>query len=67
MRIQQRAGVFAAALALVCGAGTSAAAHRNDSVYQAAVAHRAAALALLGEIVDIDSGTGDVEIGRAHV
>ena len=62
MRIQQRAGVFAAALALVCGAGT-AAAHRNDSVYQAAVAHRAAALDLLGEIVNIDSGTGDVAGG----
>jgi len=63
MRIQHRAGVFAAALALVCGAGTAAAAHRNDSVYQAAVAHRAAALDLLGEIVNIDSGTGDVAGG----
>jgi glutamate carboxypeptidase len=63
MRIQQRTGVFAAALALVCGAGTAAAAHRNDSVYQAAVAHRAAALDLLGEIVNIDSGTGDVAGG----
>jgi glutamate carboxypeptidase len=63
MRIQHRAGVFAAALALLCGAGTAAAAHRNDSVYQAAVAHRAAALDLLGEIVNIDSGTGDVAGG----
>jgi glutamate carboxypeptidase len=63
MRIQQRAGVLCAALALVCGAGTAAAAHRNDSVYQAAVAHRAAALDLLGEIVNIDSGTGDVAGG----
>jgi len=63
MRIQHRAGVFAAALALVFGAGTAAAAHRNDSVYQAAVAHRAAALDLLGEIVNIDSGTGDVAGG----
>jgi glutamate carboxypeptidase len=63
MRILQRAVVFAAALALVCDAGTAAAAHRNDSVYQAAVAHRAAALDLLGEIVNIDSGTGDAAGG----
>jgi glutamate carboxypeptidase len=63
MRIQQWAGVFTSALTLVCGAGTGAAAHRHDGVYQAAVAHRAAALDLLGEIVNIDSGTGDVAGG----
>jgi glutamate carboxypeptidase len=63
MRMHQPARVFAAALTLACAAGTAAAAHRNDGVYQAAVAHRAAALDLLREIVNIDSGTGDVAGG----
>jgi glutamate carboxypeptidase len=36
---------------------------RNDKVYQAAHANRAGALELLKEIVNIDSGTGDVQGG----
>ena len=40
-----------------------AAAPRNEKVYQAAEANRAGALELLREIVNIDSGTGDVEGG----
>lgn len=36
---------------------------RNDKVYQAAQANRAGALELLKEIVNIDSGTGDVRGG----
>jgi glutamate carboxypeptidase len=36
---------------------------RNEKVYQAAEANRAVALDLLKEIVNIDSGTGDVEGG----
>jgi glutamate carboxypeptidase len=40
-----------------------AASARNEKVYQAAEANRAGALELLKEIVDIDSGTGDVEGG----
>jgi glutamate carboxypeptidase len=41
----------------------AAASPRNEKVYQAAEANRAAALGLLKEIVNIDSGTGDVEGG----
>src|SRR6202050_2256538 len=43
--------------------GADAASPRNEKVYQAAQANRAGALELLKEIVDIDSGTGDVEGG----
>jgi glutamate carboxypeptidase len=48
---------------LACAMGVQASPHRNDKVYQAATAQRAAALDLLKEIVDIDSGTGDVAGG----
>ena len=40
-----------------------AASPRNEKVYQAAEANRSGALELLKEIVNIDSGTGDVEGG----
>jgi glutamate carboxypeptidase len=40
-----------------------AASPRNEKVYQAVEANRAGALELLKEIVNIDSGTGDVEGG----
>jgi glutamate carboxypeptidase len=49
--------------ALICCASAGASSHRDDRVYQAAVANRAAALDLLREIVDVDSGTGDVAGG----
>jgi glutamate carboxypeptidase len=55
--------VVSAAFALVCCASAGASPHRNDRVYQAAAANRAGALDLLREIVDIDSGTGDVAGG----
>ena len=55
------AAVSAALLTLAGGA--DAASGRNDKVYQAAEANRAVALDLLKEIVNIDSGTGDVEGG----
>ena len=55
--------VSAAALSSLCGSGAQAAAPRNDGVYQAAVANRAGALPLLEQIVNIDSGTGDVAGG----
>jgi glutamate carboxypeptidase len=58
-----RTGVMAMALAAVCSVGAQAAPHRNDAVYQAALANRAGALDLLKEIVDIDSGTGDAAGG----
>jgi glutamate carboxypeptidase len=63
MRIHQRTAALAAALTLIGGIGAAAAAGRNDRVYQAALAHRAAALDLLKEIVNIDSGTGDIAGG----
>jgi glutamate carboxypeptidase len=47
----------------LCGAGAAAAPKRNDRVYQAAMADREAALDLLRDIVNIDSGTGDIEGG----
>jgi glutamate carboxypeptidase len=55
------AAVSAALLTLAGGA--DAASGRNDKVYQAAESNRAVALDLLKEIVNIDSGTGDVEGG----
>jgi glutamate carboxypeptidase len=63
MRTMLPAGVFALALTLVCHAAAQASPHRNDRVYQAAAANREAALDLLKEIVNIDSGTGDVAGG----
>jgi glutamate carboxypeptidase len=57
---------WAAALAAIVltVAASAAAAPRNEKVYAAVEANRAGALDLLKEIVDIDSGTGDVEGGR---
>ena len=56
--------IFALSAALLTLAGAAdAAPARNDKVYQAAQANRAVALDLLKEIVNIDSGTGDVEGG----
>lgn len=49
-------------IAMLTG-GADAASPRNEKVYQAAEANRAGALELLKEIVNIDSGTGDVEGG----
>jgi glutamate carboxypeptidase len=63
MRTGLSAGLVALAAALVCCAGAQASPHRNDKVYQAVTANRADALDLLKEIVDIDSGTGDVAGG----
>jgi len=51
----------AAALSLTSLVG--AAQHRDERIYRAVESDRAGALALLKEIVDIDSGTGDVEGG----
>src|SRR5882672_2123648 len=63
MRTILPVGVVAVALILGCCPSAKAAPHRNDAVYRAATANRAAALDLLKEIVDIDSGTGDVAGG----
>jgi glutamate carboxypeptidase len=63
MRMILPAGVTAVALTLGFCASGQASPHRNDGVYQAVTANRAGALDLLKEIVDIDSGTGDVAGG----
>ena len=63
MRTILPVSVVSVALALICCASAGASPHRDDRVYQAAAANRAGALDLLREIVDIDSGTGDVEGG----
>jgi glutamate carboxypeptidase len=55
--------VLSAVLIAMLPGGADAASPRNEKVYQAAQANRAGALELLKEIVDIDSGTGDVEGG----
>jgi glutamate carboxypeptidase len=51
------------ALMLLVLAGGVQAASRNEKVYQAVEANRGATLDLLKEIVNIDSGTGDVSGG----
>ena len=48
---------------LIAFSGTAEAAARKEQVYQAVEANREFALGLLKEIVNIDSGTGDVEGG----
>ena len=57
------AGIAPALLAALLLSRADAASPRNEKVYQAAEANRAGALELLKEIVNIDSGTGDVEGG----
>ena len=56
-------GVVPIVLIAMLTGSADAASPRNEKVYQAAEANRAGALQLLKEIVDIDSGTGDVEGG----
>jgi glutamate carboxypeptidase len=63
MRTGLSATAVALAVTLLCCASAQASPHRNDKVYQAVTANRADALDLLKEIVDIDSGTGDVAGG----
>ncbi len=62
MRWMLRTEVMATAL-LAFALGAQASPQRDDKVYRAAIAKRAAALDLLKELVDIDSGTGDVAGG----
>jgi glutamate carboxypeptidase len=64
MKIRQ-VGLGVVILGIGLAGSALAAAHRNDKVYQAAVAGRDGALALLKSIVDIDSGTGDAAGGAA--
>ena len=59
-----RTALAAGAAALALGSAASAAPHRNEAVFQAVEADKPWALDLLKEIVNIDSGTGDVEGGR---
>jgi glutamate carboxypeptidase len=54
---------LASALLLLALIGGAQAAPRNEKVYQAVEANRGGALDLLKEIVNIDSGTGDIEGG----
>ena len=55
--------IVPAALIGMLAGSVNAGPPRNEKVYQAAEANRAGALELLKEIVNIDSGTGDVEGG----
>jgi glutamate carboxypeptidase len=56
-------GVLCAVLIAILAGRADGAPPRNEQVYQAAQANRTGALDLLKEIVNIDSGTGDVEGG----
>ena len=56
--------LVATGLALIWGAAADAAPKRDETVYQAVEANRAGALELLKNIVNIDSGSGDVEGGK---
>jgi glutamate carboxypeptidase len=58
------AGAAALATALALGAGASDAAARDMAVYRAVETARPGALELLKSIVDIDSGSGDIEGGK---
>jgi glutamate carboxypeptidase len=62
MRGMLRAEVMTLVL-LACAMAVQASPRRDDKVYQAVTARRTAALDLLREIVDIDSGSGDVAGG----
>jgi glutamate carboxypeptidase len=62
-KIRVITGVMGVVLIAMLTGGANAASSRNDKVYQAAEANRVVALELLKEIVNIDSGTGDVEGG----
>jgi glutamate carboxypeptidase len=61
--IRTRLAAGAACLALALATGAGAAPHRNEKVYAAVEANRAGALDLLKQIVNIDSGTGDMAGG----
>jgi glutamate carboxypeptidase len=63
MRTLLPTSMVAIAMMLLLCAEADASPHKNDRVYQAAVASRAGVLDLLREIVDIDSGTGDIAGG----
>jgi glutamate carboxypeptidase len=63
MRTIWPVSVVSTVFVLICWTSEGASPHRNDKVYQAATDERAGALELLKEIVDIDSGTGDVAGG----
>ena len=52
-----------AALAVMAASAQAAAASRDEKVYAAVAANRAGALDLLKQIVNVDSGTGDVAGG----
>jgi hypothetical protein len=63
IRTRLLAGAGALMLVLASVAAAQAAPHRNDKVYAAVEANRGWAIDLLKEIVNIDSGTGDVDGG----
>jgi glutamate carboxypeptidase len=62
--LEKRLLAALSAILFTLAATTHAAPARNDKVYQAVQANRSVALDLLKEIVNIDSGTGDVEGGN---
>jgi glutamate carboxypeptidase len=64
MTMKFAAGGVSTCLSLALAGAAGAAPQRNEPVYQAAEANRAGALKLLESIVNIDSGSGDVEGGK---
>jgi glutamate carboxypeptidase len=64
MKMNFTAGVVSTCLTLALTGAAGAAPHRDEAVYRAVEANRAAALDLLKRIVDIDSGSGDTGGGK---
>jgi glutamate carboxypeptidase len=57
-------GILSASLAFALAGAAAAAPHRDESVYRAVEANHAGALDLLKSIVNIDSGSGDIQGGK---
>jgi glutamate carboxypeptidase len=64
MKMKFAAGVVSACLSLALATAAEAAPQKDEPVYQAVETNRAAALELLKNIVNIDSGSGDVAGGK---
>jgi len=64
VKIRSTALLAITSLALLVSTAANAAAKRDEKVYRAVEASRAGALELLKSIVDIDSGSGDIQGGE---
>ncbi len=63
MKTAMMAGAALAATSIIMGASANAAPQRDEKVFAAVTANKAGAIDLLKQIVNVDSGTGDVAGG----